>query len=75
MPPKLFSHYKENDGIEVINLESDLVFLTPARVKDFLYVGRAQVALGRAKEEQSVHAPAFNTVHGAFVYVVQHNMM
>jgi hypothetical protein len=34
-----------------------------------------KLPLEAAKEGQSVHTPAFNTVHGAFVYVVQHNLM
>ena len=74
-PKKLFSHHKENNGIEVIKLESDLVFLTAARVKDFLTSAVFKSPVKATKEEQSIHTRAFNAVHGAFDYVVQPNLI
>jgi len=74
-PKKLFSHHKENNGIEVIKLESDLVFLTAARVKDFLTSAVFKAPVEAAKEEQSIHTRAFNAVHKAFDYVIQPNLI
>jgi len=74
-PKKLFSHHKENNGIEVIKLESDLVFLTAARVKDFLTSAVFKTPVKATKEEQSIHTRAFNAVHGAFDFVVQPNLI
>jgi MFS superfamily sulfate permease-like transporter len=35
-PQKFYSNHSENGGIEVVTLESDLVFVNSARIKDFL---------------------------------------
>jgi len=74
-PTKLFSNHSDNDGIEVVNLESDLVFLNSGRIKDFLMSLISQPVKEVDKETADRSKYLFWLVSSSFDRVLSPNLI